>query len=492
MKKHIFIALICILLVVSSLIPMTAVAENADTQDRIVSETSYGFKELGYSYGDATSHGNNQTRIAYTSSGVYVSYPLNDFESEYDEFAHTNLSGAYYSLYHVSPDGKVRELFRDKLFWVAAGTTTNVMVDKNEDIWVCTSWDEGSGLYGLVAWHYDVKADKATRYSQSAIYRFGGAYGKPVSIMDAENNVIYQVSCGGQKSPGYMIWTTFDMETNTWNKMMTYKKTSCSCCYHFGYATGKGGFFIVTTRTHNNFEVDSGYKGLNVHEAMKELLNRPSIDVGQVWDETHLFYVPDASQAEVFEISFGEAEYDAPRGIYPTVVNRSSSILYDENTGLLYALRQEDDCGTVGIHMMLYVLDTHFYEKDPHEDAEFFTWVAKKELVFSYGPGMNYYPGLVQDTTGQIYIIVGTERSGEIEIWKAVDEKATEYEFVYTFACNEEYSKEDFHQWKSLIVANNRNNSMRSDLTYVLYEDGQGWESFAVNFAALRAHLEES
>ena len=483
MKKT--LSLTAILLVAALLLPLLSIAGSAETDTPIIDNWNNAYSTFGYGYGEATSHGNNQTRIAYTSSGVYVTCPTDNFDAKYDPYSKNEESGSGCVLYVVRPDGTQKVLFEDDLFKIPAGTTTNVMVDKNEDIWVVTSWDEGAKHYPLIAWHYDVSEDTVTKYDEVGFAAKGGNFGKPYAIMDPVNNKIYVVVFACMKS-SYVEWTTFDIETKTWEKNLHYAKAPCACCYHFGYPDGKGGFFFATTRTVDNMNTDSDIEGLNVQQAMDKFQNRPSMDVGQVWDETYLFYVPDASGSEAYNYAFGSAVYDAERGIYPTVRNSSSDFFFDEATGLLYVLRNEEDCGRIGVHMMLYIFDTNSREGEL-ADGNIFPLICKKEVSFGYGVGVYYFPHVVKDLAGNLYIVVATERAGEIEVWRATDEIGSEYEFVSFFPVNENYDKKSYSMWRSLIAATNRNNSTPSDKIWFLYEDGHGWESFSVDFAALRA-----
>ncbi|MCQ2424367.1 MAG: hypothetical protein MJ088_05685, partial [Clostridia bacterium] len=456
-----------------------------ETEAPIVDNFSKAFTELGLTMGYASGHGNNQTRIAYTSSGVYVSCPTDDFDSDYDPYAKMNMYGSNYVLYVIRPDGTKELLVQDKMFWVDAGTTTNVMVDKNEDIWVVTSWDEGSKHYPMIAWHYDVSEDKVTKYEEMGFVAKGGSYGKPYYIMDTVNNKIYLVTFAWT-GYGRIMWTTFDIETKTWDKNLKCQRAPCSCCYHFGYPDGKGGFYFVTSRTVDNMNTASNIEGMNVQQAMNKFQNRRAIDVNQVWDETYLFYIPDPSTDTFYCTSFGPAEYDVEKGIYPLLVNRESDVYLNEDTGLFYVLREEEDCGRIGRHMMLYIFDTNGRVGELSDD-NIFPMICKKEVSFSYGVGVHYFPRMVKDLEGNLYIVVGTERAGEIEIWRATDEIGSEYEFVYTGGVDEYYNDKRYSEWRSLISATNRNNSTASDTIYFLYECDYGWESFSIDFAALRA-----
>ena len=482
MKTKRTIMLTSLALLTALLLPLLSVAGIAETEAPIVDHFSKAYSEFGLGMGYAWNHGNNQTRIAYTSSGIYITCPTDDFDLEYDPYTKQEQYGSHCVMYVVKPDGSKKILIQDSLFQVDMGTTTNIMVDKNEDIWVVTSWDEGSKHYPMIAWHYDVSEDKVTKYDEVGFVAKGGMLGKPNAIMDAVNNKIYLVVFA---TPKLVEWTTFDIETKTWEKNLHRASAPCSCCYHFGYPDGKGGFFFVTSRTMDNLNVQSNIEGMNVQDAMNKFQNRMSMDVGQVWDETYLFYVPVASGTEVYRYDFGSAQYDVEKGIYPLVKNRQSDVYYNETTGLFYALRQEQDCGTVGLRMMLYVFDTKGRQGDL-ADGNVFPLVCKKEVTFGYGTGVNYFPRMVKDLEDNLYIVVATERAGEIEIWRAVDDIGSEFEFVYSCGVNENYDRELYSEWRSLISATNRNNSMASDTIYFLYEDGSGWESFSIDFAALR------
>ena len=485
MKMKRTIVLTSLVLLTALLLPLLSVAGIAETEAPVVGNFNQAFTDFGFQTGSATTHGNNQTRIAYTSSGVYITYPTDDFLSEYDPYAKLNLSGSHYVLYVIRPDGSTKVLIEDSFFYTGAGTTTNVMVDKNEDIWVVTSWDEGSKHYPLIAWHYDVSEDTVTKYDEVGFVAKGGMLGKPYAIMDTVNNKIYVVVYA---IPGFVEWTTFDIETKTWEKNLKRSKVPWSCCYHFGYADGKGGFYIVSTRTVDHGNTPSNIEGMSVLDAINKYQNRVAIDAGQVWDETYLVYVPDASVEEAYYASFGAAVYDVENGLYPNMVVRESDVYLDEDTGLFYVLRQEQDCdGLFGYHMMLYIFDTNGRVGELAND-NIFPLICKKEISFSYGIGVHYFPCMVKDMAGNLYIVTGTERYGEVEIWRAVDEIGSEYEFVYTGACTVAYDREQYDQWNAMIVANNRNNSTPSDTVYFLYSGGGGtWESFSVDFAALRA-----
>ncbi|MCQ2424332.1 MAG: hypothetical protein MJ088_05510, partial [Clostridia bacterium] len=130
MKKT--LSLTAILLVAALLLPLLSIAGSAETDTPIIDNWNNAYSTFGYGYGEATSHGNNQTRIAYTSSGVYVTCPTDNFDAKYDPYSKNEESGSGCVLYVVRPDGTQKVLFEDDLFKIPAGTTTNVMVDKNE------------------------------------------------------------------------------------------------------------------------------------------------------------------------------------------------------------------------------------------------------------------------------------------------------------------------------------------------------------------------
>ncbi len=492
MKTKHLLSLAAVFLVAALLLPLSSSVGAKAEEKAVLGNLNQAYSEFGWKMGMASNHGNNQTRIAYTSTGVYISCPTEDFDSGLDPYCNKNLPYTNFVLYVVRPDGSVKLLVEDKLFMVAAGTTTNVMVDKNEDIWVVTSWDEGSGFYPLIAWQYDVSEDTTHKYEILGYYNRGSDYGKPLSIMDAVNNKIYVVAfCGYQRlASGRVMWTTFDIETKTWEKNITCVKVPCGCCYEFGYADGKGGFFFVTSRTVNNEAIPTNIEGMSVQQAMSQFKNRRSYDVGQCWDETYLYYVPDASGNTILSQCFGDAAYDVENGVYPLVINRSSDAFYDETTGLFYVLRLEQDCGGfIGLREMLYIFDTGHLEGEK-TDGNIFPMICQKEISFSYGSGVNYFPHVVKDAEDNLYIVVATEQAGEIEIWRATDQIGSEYEFVFSGNLSPAYRKGDYSEWRSLIAGTNRNNSMKSDLVYFLYDGGKPWESFSVDFAVLREMTE--
>ncbi|MBQ3791960.1 MAG: hypothetical protein II797_02530 [Clostridia bacterium] len=490
MKTKHLLSLAAVFLIAAIFLPLSAMTEAKAEGSSVIGNVSMAYTDLGLQMGYSSDHGNNQTRIAYTSSGVYVSCPTDDFEEGLDPYSNMLLEGSHYVLYVIRPDGSVKLLFEDEMYWVAAGTTTNVHVDKNEDIWVVTCWDEGSGFFPLIAWQYDVSEDKVTKYETVGYYNRGSGYGKPVSIIDAVNNKIYVAAFSGQNrlASGRILWTTFDIETKTWQKNVTCVKAPCSCFYHFGYADGKGGFYFVTSRTIDNETTPTNIEGLTVRQAMDRFHNRIQTGANQVWDETYVVYVPDASGTEIYAQCLGDAQYDVENGIYPLVINRSSDAFYDESSGLLYALRLEQDCGVIGYRLMLYVFDTNHLSPELSE-GHVFPLIASKELKFSYGTGVNYFPRLVEDTEDNLYIVTGNERVGEIEIWRAVDEIGTEYQLVFSGGIDPYFKNEEYGTVHSLISATSRNNSMRSDTVYFLYTAGHGWESFSVDFAVLREQI---
>ncbi|MBQ3792646.1 MAG: hypothetical protein II797_06055, partial [Clostridia bacterium] len=358
--KHI-LSLVAVFLIAAIVLPLSAGAGAKAESPSVIGNVSHAYRDNGWKMGSASNHGNNQTRIAYTSSGVYISCPTDDFDSELNPYANAEMEGAHYVLYVVRPDGTSELLIKDSLFKVGAGTTTNVLVDRNEDIWVVTSWEEGSGFYPLIAWHYDVSENKSTKYEIQGYYNRGSGYGKAVAVMDAALNRIYVIAFCGERtlSSARIMWTTFDIETKTWTKNLTCVKVPACCFYHSAYADGKGGFFLVTSRAVDNGACPSDIEGMTVQQAMDRFQNRRRTEVNQVWDETYLHYVPDASGNTVYSQCLGPAEYDVENGVYPLVLNRSCDAFYDEATGLFYALRLEQDCsGVIGLRQMLYIFDT--------------------------------------------------------------------------------------------------------------------------------------
>lgn len=479
MKMRWLLCLISLSLLLGLLLcPSVALAENgeAEAPKQILSDAQNIFSSIGLQKGGATCHGNNQTRIAYTSTGIYFSCPL---EEEYEQS--TKMDKTHYALWRINFDGSIDMLIEDYFYYVAAGTTTNVMVDKDENIWITCSWDEGAGFYELVAWKYDVKADSSQKFAKTGFYRFGGMYGKPIGIIDPEYNRIYQCAFFGEKSPAHMIWAILDLETGEWSDIYHVKATT-SCYYHFAYPDGQGGFYFLTERANlraNSYTDIPDVRG----NIVVSQLHSHKIDANFFWDEAHFFHVPDATVEKANDIAVIDAVYNVRNGCYPNVTNVHNDIFLDESTGYLYMLICLEDNGKPGIENHLVVMDTN----QPDENG-IFKILSDTVVTYEYGGHLNYEQKLYRDAEGNLYIIAVPTSRGVVEIWHLDDPLGKHRSLICEEFLHGDADGHKLSDVYGLNIASNRNNSKPSDEAHLaLWEYSVSWVYFTIDFAAVRA-----
>ena len=433
-----------------------------------VSPVSKPFDALapaGLSIGDVPSaHGNNQTRIAVAPSGVYLGVLTGDKWSE------PGLGAGYtMSLVKVSSDGTAEQLFSDAIF--GTSTTATIMVDKAGDIWLYSAWANANGGIDFTVWHYNVGTGETEKFTAPKKPK-GNSWGYSVAVMDAELGKIYGVITGGVGTAAFFGWCPFDIETKEWGPANSVR-CDARYCYHFGYADGKGGFFVVNDRDAENYDVESNIPGMRVADAMKQLRSRKGA-ANYVWDEGHLIYIPDAYGKEWENMIIDPAEYDVEKGVYPNWVNNNCDVILDKETGYLYVLGVQDDNGIPGIVDWLFVYDVN----------DHFRLVEKKTVSFLMGPNATYFHRFYLDAAGKLYLVLTADSEHWLEIWMADGEAPySDFRLVYEQDFYEGLGKSNA---RVMISATERNNSVRFDTGSFILSTGGSWYYFTIDFAALR------
>ncbi len=404
--------------------------------------------KTGQSMGQFSAHGNNQTRIVTTSSGSYLGLLTGEI---------TEPSASYFTaaLIRVLPDGTCKVL--KEVVTGASSTTITVMADNDENVWMYSGWDEGSGHFMTYLWCYRVETDSVDEYLYSNYISRGNGYGYSVACMDRYYNKIYAITGGGDAPNGYFAWGEFDIETGQWSRMLS-KKVPCRYCYHYAYPDGNGGFFVITERDIRVYSAFTDLEGVRVSEALQTFHSR-SFDANYMWDEPTLIHVPDLTKSEVVLHPIEADAFDVKNGLYPNCNNSRNDVLVIGR--YVYFLLSMTDNGVPGTSYTLIVLDM---DKDFEE-------VARTEVPRLYGPSENYSNRLFLDTAGNLYLFALRAGGAKMEIWKAEGEMRTDLKLL------EEVTLEPFASqgkgFGAFIMSSSRANATPSDTaTFILEGDG--------------------
>lgn len=493
MKIRIIALAILLVLLVATLVAPAAVAEEtaAKEETHILSEVIDVFPEgreaEGFVRGGATGHGNNQTRILVHETGIYFTAPLQDFSDSHERYGSHSEAGVW----RLKENNDVEMLFRFDIYGIAAGTTSYLMADRDGGIWVASSCQ--GAAYTL--YNYDPATNHVEKYEWTIVSLPKGtkgitAGGKPGAIMDTTFNRIYEFSLGGYGKKTYIVWNVFDLTTKTWSGLFNVETPNPATCYHYGYADGKGGFY-ATSET--DVDLTSLPSGLNDGQNLKAALRAYHSfyhDAGYAWYNSNMLYVPDAMKAEAYNCIVIETPYDVEKGIVPNNYNTNDDLFLDKETGYLYSISSFGELGVCPDKTVLQVFDTNQVNEDVAKDGPFKV-ICQKDLHFMYGD--LYYQHMYKDTTGRIWIIANTGHKGQVEIWLATNNPATEFKLVHIEEFRGFMDAESGKNTYSSIIATERNNSIVSDTAHlIVWKDrpyAHGWVYFNVDFAALRTML---
>ncbi len=469
----------------------SAKAESGGEKDSLIlSETTDTFTDDPiFQVGNGTYHGNNQTRLCVTESGIYISTPLGEKPnthrdlSDYDQLTETGL-------WRVNPDRSVTLLFTDFFFGVEGGATTYVFADGEGNIWVTCSWEEMNRMH-LNAWCWNVKEEKAEKYYEAKYIGRGNNYTKAGAVMDVKFNRIYAYCIGGDYSPGHVLWYVFDINTKTWGDYH-YKKIAGGCTYHFGFADGKGGFFTVCQKAHSISHGPSDIDGLTQRQAHEIYHSSKHIPPGanEMWIDPHLIYIPNADENVAYDTALYNLLPTVKEGLYPQDTTSKREVYWDTDAGKLYVLTTVDDAnGKIGLRELVSVYDTTVVNENIEEDGVF-PLISRKEYTFLYGWGEDYHKRVVKDSTGQLYLVAIPWMRGAVEIYSLDNPEDPEIRFLYTEDLRG-YATGFVHIWGE-VVANERNNSIvgkdEIDVIACSWDDGH-WFYFTIDFALLREKL---
>ncbi len=492
MKISRITALVISMLLLLAVFPVgmaSAGEDDAAAPQHFLSETVDAFgTEAVFANGGATAHGNNQTRLCVTDTGIYMSCPLGEKPSP-DRTLSNMEQCTETGLWRINEDGTVTLLFTDIYYGVASGATTNVAADNEGNIWTTNAWEEDNRMC-LSAWKWDPKTETMEKYFEKKFLPRGSNYGKPGAIMDTTFNRIYIVSECGKYDKGYVAWFIFDLNTLTWSDTH-YVRTSSTCMYHHGFADGKGGFFTVPQNDYLLSEGPSDVEGINLLQAKLEL-HSYKIDANFALADPRLLYGPNAEEDVAYDTTLIKLGFDVMNGMFAQETTVKRDVYWDTENQLLYVLCSLDDCdGILGVREMIYVYDTSRVNEDIEKDGVF-PLVSSKQYTFLYGYGMEYRKKIARDTTGQLYIVAIPSCRGSAEIYALDDPQDPKITFLAT---------EDFRGYVDansgqlvygMITANHRNNSTNTGdiVHFIAYPTTVShWFHFTVDFAALRARL---
>lgn len=211
--------------------------------------------------GESSSHGGNQTRILTTSHGVYAAYIV-EGSVEVGGMTHHK-----YALVKFDTDGCT--VIHEGYFFINSNSPY-IMADKDENIYVVC------GSKKPQIWKYDHVSGEVTEYGDDWYRKYEG-YGYTLGFIDNFTNNIYVVFCTGDKIGSFTI-IRFDLDTCEFNGEYTFKLQEGRHCYLFGFADGKGGFFLVGQR-----DISLGATGFRKYFTGNDYWAQ------YVWDEIRIF-----------------------------------------------------------------------------------------------------------------------------------------------------------------------------------------------------------
>ncbi len=489
MKIRTVASILILAILVSGLSASISLAEEAGpskkTSGRFLSDTAFAFPDRAddgrpISIGSASAHGNNQTRIVSTETSVYVTVPLQEGEA-------AGQTTVAIGLWHLNDKGEVdmAQILTDSALGVSAGTTSNIMADADGNIWVVCPYTTESFCH-LLTWMYDPATGETVDCSDSVFFNRGGNYGKPNTIVDAENGKLYAVIVGGEgQKSGHLGWFVFDIAARTWSEFH-YRKIGCCAYYHYGYADGRGGFVSVCQNIRTSSSALTDIPGMNWKTAV-ETFHSSKEDSNFHGEAVNMIYVPNADVNEAVQWTVMSPEYDVENGLYPGVANAYNDLYFDRETGYLYIISTLSDSGAPGDVKHLLVLDTNRPCEDMETDGVY-PVIVHRTVEFLYGFSETYTQHICRDTEGNFFIVAVASRTGRAEIWSASDPLFGEIRLA---------GVEDFRgaidrdggQSYGLIAATGRNNSVEDDKAEFLIwsEKFSKWVFFSVDLEAVRA-----
>ena len=436
---------------------VSAATEETEAGQPIISSSFDPVAAVGREYGNAPySHGQHQTRIVSTDTGVYMVILTGNSDS--DDF-HSNIYN--FSVIRVTPEGETQLLYEDKVY--GTSTTAVIMADADGNIWIYSGWTTPNFLISLNVWCYDVSTGEITLYNDCQKVKGGGGYS--AATIDGKVGHIYAFLSGDL----YFSWCEFDIETKQWQKAQSVK-TGTRYCYHFAYGDGKGGFYVVNERDVSTMGVQSNIDGLRVSDALSTYRSR-KIDAGFLWDEGHLIHVPDANKNEMDCRIIMPVIFDVENGCYPNWTNVKNDLILDEETGLLYVLVNYDDNVEPGIVDHIFVYDT---QND-------LALVSHQEISFLQGQNAAYYHRFFTDTAGNLWLIVLNDADAHCEIWRGCGEHKDDFRLVY------DGELPGLDMGGTFLLTSSRGGSTPSDVTYCISYYCSSYRFFSIDFAALRA-----
>lgn len=430
--------------------------------------------QTGANVGTDGFHSGHQTRIVHTEHGDYVALLTRMTEG--------NFNMNEFSLLKIA-DGRASILYQDIQCYNSS--SISIFQDEKGEVYAATvlvdayNTSNTESMVNLAVYHIDAKTDEIKAYKATIPAGTGASYGYGQPVIDTASGKIYAViSRGNGDNDGYLHWFIFDLATMRWEP----KEYGIEChdkyryMYHYLFADGKGGFYMVTQR--NQLAANMGHP---------ELHDNPIHSIDFLWDALAYYYIPNAYDDSTFCFQYieegdysrikdldGDGKYDSDEerqtNQYPAVVNNHYGDTFVDSAGLMH------------------VLYTVVYDQDAYGDQITFErslyhatydisdltapkLLSKDQLYFDDGEGAElceFEMRMTQGTDGTLYIVAcncNTEKEsyGRFQLYQLSEKEDRTYTYDLLGM------SDDIGADWGFSLANTRSLSVEDDTVRILY-----------------------
>lgn len=422
--------------------------------------------------GNNSGHGNHQTRNVHTSHGDYAAY-ITDSMGIMDQF----------SIVKINDDNTTEVVFQE--YKVYDSSQVGLFVDKDENVWAVVvhgspkdQFDNRPASLMAVAYKVDKTTGETYGYEVLVEREASGGYGYSSFCYDEALNKIYTITSSGD-APGALTWLIFDMNTLKWDNTARAIQTDYRQCYHYIYADGKGGMFVLNQR---DIKASTNYPEIGNNNGLtpEELASFKRHDANYLWDQLELYYIPDVTDEAAYSLMVAEADYSRVTGTqderytlakrltneYPNFQNNNGGDMFVDKDGYLHVIYAKE-----------YLLAASTRERTERtwyhcvydiSDPANMKLLTTLELIDDSETTYDCSFRIYQDSKGQIMFISG-QTDKQTSAGKVV---------VYTLDGN----VEDGYEIKSVAekeytgssivhISNNRSNSVADDDVSILLYD---------------------
>ena len=422
--------------------------------------------------GDNSMHGGHQTRNVHTSHGDYAAYITNTVK-DMNQF----------SVIKINDDGTTTVLFQE--YKIYDTSQVGLFVDSDENVWAVTvgsnnfkdQFDNRPAAIIAAAYRIDKETNETACYNVLVPKETSDGYGYSSFCYDEVNEKIYTLTSSGNE-PGYLTWLIFDIETKTWENEARAIKTNNRQCYHYIYADGKGGMFVVNERDIR--ASSAGYPEIGNNHGLTdaELATFPRWSADYLWDQLELYYIPDVTEVEVKTLMVEEADFSRVTGTqeeryslagrltneYPNIQNNKGGDTFVDADGYLHVTYAKEFL--LAASTRATTERTWYHATYDISDPNNMKLLSKKAIVDDSKLDYNCSFRMYQDSKGQLYYVSGeTDKAtgeGNIVLYKLDGDVNNGYERT-------KVAEKEILGDHIIHISNDRSNSTADDSFGVLY-----------------------